>query len=256
MNASGITGIVIAAGVGTSAVSYIVFRTIGIEVRRRHAEVGTAIFLQLGVIYAVFLAFVFGQALTSFVSADDSIDAECAALHGASILSRPLPQESRAKMAAALRAYVTAVVDDEWRTMKDSRQASPLATLREEQLLNTANTLDVRGDRDTQVQARIVSTLIEAHRSREERIFEAGQGIPNGLWVMILVYCGCLITLVFFSSLEYVLSHAILSGIFGGLNVLVLLAVFVLQYPFEGPFRLLPHTFEISQQKITATFNR
>ena len=48
------------------------------------------------------------------------------------------------------------------------------------------------------MQARLVTLLVEAHRDREERIFQAGQGIPAGLWAMVLAYCGVLVGLVFF----------------------------------------------------------
>jgi phosphotransferase system glucose/maltose/N-acetylglucosamine-specific IIC component len=42
-------------------VSALVHRRVHVDVRRRHQEVGTAIFLQLGVGFAVLLAFVFSK---------------------------------------------------------------------------------------------------------------------------------------------------------------------------------------------------
>ena len=254
MTTAGILLILLGTTVVTALASLVVFRSFEVEMRRRHLEVGTAIFLQLGVIYAVFLAFVFGQALTSFVAADDAIYAECAALHGAAILGTGLSEPSRTKVAEAMESYTTAVIGREWRTMREARAEDPVAFAREGAMLKTANGLEVSDPKDIRIAERVVTALIEAHKNREERIFQAGQGIPAGLWAMILIYCAALIGLVLFSSLEYALSHAILSGLFGALNVLVLLAVFVLQYPFEGPFRLSPNNFEMTQAKIVATF--
>lgn len=253
MNATELVVIVMATSLIIGGASYGVFRAVGLELRRRHLEVGTAIFLQAGVIYAVFLAFIFGQALTSFVAADNAIDSECAALHGAAILSRALPQMQRAEVARAMDMYIAAVLDTEWPAMRRTRRASPEAQAAQLALLDHANSLDLQQPRDTGNQSRIIELLVEAHRDREERIFQGGQGIPTGLWVMVLTYCGVLVGLVFFSSLEYAWSHATLSGIFGGLNAIVLLACFLLQYPFEGPFRLSPHTFYLTQQRVHAT---
>ncbi len=248
--------VVLAAALLVAAASYCVFKLVGVELRRRHLEVGTAIFLQAGVIYAVFLAFIFGQALTSYVDADNAIDTECAALHGAAIISHSLPAPQRARMAAAIDTYISSVLDSEWRAMRETRLGSPMAQEAQIALLEQADDLDVHEAKDIAIQSRLVNLLIEAHRDREERVFQAGQGIPGGLWAMILVYCGVLVALVFFSSLEYAWSHATLSGIFGGLNAIVLLACFLLQYPFQGPFALSPASFVLTQARVQATLAR
>ena len=235
MNTTEIVLVVLASALSTGVASFAVFRLVAVEARRRHIEVGTTIFLQAGVIYAVFLAFIFGQALTSYVDADNAIDQECAALHGASMIATALPAKQRAEIKDALQTYIAAVLDPEWMVMRETRFESPVAETAQIALLEQANSLDL-DPRYAAAQGRLVGLLVEAHRDREERIFQAGQGIPSGLWVMVLVYCGVLVGLVFFSSLENAWSHATLSAlIFGGLNVIVLLACFLLQYPFEGP---------------------
>lgn len=253
MTAATIVLLVVGASLATGLLSYGVFRLVGVELRRRHLEVGTAIFLQAGVIYAVFLAFIFGQALTSYVEADNAIDQECAALHGASIVAHALPPLARAQMREALETYITTVIDKEWPAMRETRRESPEAEQAQVALLERADSLTLAGPGEAALQSRIANLLVEAHRDREERIFQAGQGIPDGLWAMVLVYCGVLVVLVFFSSLEYAWSHAILSGLFGGLNVIVLLACFLLQYPFEGPFRLDASSFVVTKARVLAT---
>ena len=253
MNAAEIVLAVLATSLVVGLASYGVFRLVGLEMRRRHLEVGTAIFLQAGVIYAVFLAFIFGQALASYVDADNAIHQECAALHGASILAQALPPLPRAQVRDALDTYITAVIDKEWQAMRDTRFESADAERAQCTLIARANARAVGEPRAVANQERILGLLVEAHRWREDRIFQAGQGIPDGLWVMVLVYCAALVVLVFFSSLEYAWSHATLSGLFGGLNAIVLLACFLLQYPFEGPFRLNSASFVVTKARVLAT---
>ena len=253
MNGFEIVLVVLASALVTGAASYATFRLVGVELRRRHFEVGTTIFLQAGVIYAVFLAFIFGQALTSYVDADNAVDQECAALHGASMIAAALPAKPREEMKDALLVYIAAVIDPEWAAMRETRRASPVAETAQIALIERANTLDLTAPKDIAVQARLVTLLVEAHRDREERIFQAGQGIPAGLWAMVLAYCGVLVGLVFFSSLETAWSHATMSAIFGALNAIVLLACFLLQYPFEGPFRLGSTSFVTTQVRVVGT---
>lgn len=254
MDAVGVCAVIAGVGFATGAVSYLVFRTVGIEFRRRHHEVGTAVFLQLGVIYAVFLAFVFGQALTSFVAADEAVDAECAALHGAAIIGKSLPKPLRTPLAIAMNAYTASVIDSEWAAMRLTRLASPEALAREEEMLDLADNLDVSTPKDVRLQTQVVTLLVEAHRNRESRLFQAGQGIPVGFWTMILGYCMSLVVFVAFSSLESAASHATVTGVFGALNAVVLLAVLLLQYPFEGPFQLSPDSFVTTRANIASTF--
>lgn len=253
MNGIDIVLIVLASALVTGVASYATFRLVGVELRRSHFEVGTAIFLQAGVIYAVFLAFIFGQALTSYVDADNAVNQECAALHGASMIVTALPAKQRGEIKEALQTYIAAVIDPEWSVMRETRRSSPVAENAQVALLERANTLDLSAPKDVASQSRLVTLLLEAHRDREERIFQAGQGIPAGLWAMVLVYCGVLVGLVFFSSLENAWSHATMSAIFGALNAIVLLACFLLQYPFEGPFRLAPTSFAVTQARVQAT---
>ena len=256
MNGIEIVLIVLASALASGAASYATFRLVGVELRRRHFEVGTTIFLQAGVIYAVFLAFIFGQALTSYVDADNAIDQECAALHGASMIAAALPAPQRTQMKDALQTYIAAVLDPEWTVMRETRFESPVAETAQVALLERANTLDVSAPKDVAAQGRLVSLLVEAHRDREERIFQAGQGIPAGLWTMVLVYCGALVGLVFFSSLENAWSHATMSAMFAALNTIVLLACFLLQYPFEGPFRLASTSFSATQVRVATTLGQ
>jgi hypothetical protein len=73
---------------------------------RRYHEVGYAVFLQLGVIFAVLLAFVFNNVWSDYNVAAQAIDSECPSLHGIAILSDRLPSPARNAILADA-AYLT-----------------------------------------------------------------------------------------------------------------------------------------------------
>jgi hypothetical protein len=83
--------VVTVCGTGAIALAFLVHRFIQLETRVRHHEVGTAVFLQLGVLYAVLLAFVFSEAFGQYTRAQQEVDQERAALHGAAMLASTLP---------------------------------------------------------------------------------------------------------------------------------------------------------------------
>ena len=60
-----------------AALSYSVHRLVQVDARRRHQEVGVTVFLQLGVLFAVLLAFVFSEAYSEYGNAQRAIDLEC-----------------------------------------------------------------------------------------------------------------------------------------------------------------------------------
>src|SRR4029077_11155868 len=74
--------------------------------------------LQLGVIFAVLLAFVFNNVWSDYNVASQAINSECASLHGIAILSDRLPSPARGAILNELHAYLTTVLDREWPDMQ------------------------------------------------------------------------------------------------------------------------------------------
>ncbi|MGH7210490.1 MAG: hypothetical protein ACREF1_03400, partial [Acetobacteraceae bacterium] len=100
--------IVTSAVAGTLA--WLVRRIVPVDMLRRHHEMGGAVFLQLGVVFAVLLAFVFNEAWNGYEAAAEAINGECGGLHGAAILADNLPGPERARMERAIHDYITAVI--------------------------------------------------------------------------------------------------------------------------------------------------
>jgi hypothetical protein len=63
------------------------------------------VFIQLGVVFAVLLAFVFNDVWADYQSTAEAINKECASLHGVAILSQSLPASLRDATLTALRGY-------------------------------------------------------------------------------------------------------------------------------------------------------
>jgi len=75
-------GIVLGTGLVAAFICSLLHRVIHRDTFRRYHEIGYAVFLQLGVIFAVLLAFVLSNVWSDYNVASQAIDSECAACTG------------------------------------------------------------------------------------------------------------------------------------------------------------------------------
>src|ERR1700757_3822044 len=87
--------LVFGAGFVAALICALLHRFVHYDIFRRYHEVGYAVFLQLGVIFAVLLAFIFNNVWSNYDAASQAIDSECGSLHGIAILSDRLRLPAR-----------------------------------------------------------------------------------------------------------------------------------------------------------------
>ena len=111
------------------------------------------------------------------------------------------------------------------------------------QLLQRVARVPISGTVDVAIKSQLLSLLATAHAEREVRLFEAGNGLPGVVWLVLFGYSIILITFVAFSGLEQpqalMLFALTLVACIGATLVLVRL----LDYPFEGPLAIPPTDF-------------
>ncbi len=217
--------------------SLLVFRTLQLDARRRQHEVGNPVFLQVGVMFAVLLAFVFSEVWGEYNTAAEAIDGECAALHGAAMLAETLPSQVGKPVNKAILAYAQTVAAVEW-PMMEHRHRSPDATAKFENIVQAVSRIDVVRPADTTSESQIVTLIMQAHIQRETRIFQMGSGLPHVMWAVLILIAGVLIASVLFAGVESRLGHLVFAGGFTGCTVMVLVLVRMLDYPFEGALAL------------------
>jgi len=215
---------------------------------RRYHEVGYAVFLQLGVIFAVLLAFVFNNVWSNYNVASQAIDSECGSLHGIAILSDRLRSPARDPILKDLRAYLTTVIDQEWADMQ-RRKESQAADTRFQLLWQTVETVNT-GPADDQIRDQLLSLLAAAHQSRETRLYQMTQGVPGLIWGLLIIFSSTLIGCMLVFAAEASTSKTILVGVFTSSLTLALLTVRVLDFPFESALQLSSRDFNGTLQKV------
>jgi hypothetical protein len=235
--------IVVLSGAAGFGLSYVVHRLVHIETRRRHQDVGTTVFLQLGVLFAVLLAFVFSEAYSEYGEAQQAIDLECGALHAASIIESTLPPAEAQAMLHLEAGYLRNVIQNDWREMRDYHRGSSKAVATLTDLIQTAARLPVVTAADAPVKAQLLELLSTAHAQREVRLFQARNGLPTILWVVLIGFSLILMLFVAFSSIEHYLWLTLFVTTFAVCVSAILALVGLLNYPFQGALALTPADF-------------
>ena len=243
-----IAGSVLGAGLLAALACALLHRIVHHEAFRRYHEVGYAVFLQLGVIFAVLLAFVFNNVWSEYNVASQAIDSECASLHGVAILSDPLASPGRNAILNNLRAYLTTVLDREWPDMQQ-RNESGVAGASFRALWQTVETVKT-DPADSQIRGQMLNLLATAHQSRETRLFQMTQGVPGLVWTLLITFAAALIGCMLVFAAEASISKAVLVGVLTSYLTLALLTVRMLDFPFESALQLSSRDFNQTLEKV------
>jgi hypothetical protein len=242
MSAAMGVGTVLGAGVLAALLTWLVRRKVHIDALRRHHEIGSAVFLQMGVVFAVLLAFVFNQVWGEYNDADEAIARECGDLRIAALLANNLPADVAVNMKTLIAAYVASVIDDEWPSM--TRREDSIATeARLRQLALGVTRLSSTNPDEAPTRAELLLLLRSAQQHRETRLFEMRSGLPLTLWAMLITFSITLLAFLFFFGMEVVVTQMAFTAVFAGSLAMVLVILSMLNYPFEGAMALQPTAF-------------
>jgi hypothetical protein len=235
--------IILIAGIAAVFVTMFFHRLIEFDLRRHHHDVGSVIFLQLGVVFAVLLAFVFNEVWSEYNAAAEAIDLEVSAMHGTSMIAATLEPPQAHEILTAEKAYLESVAYREWPVMAQTRTEDAETDHKLEILIQDAAKLRLTGSDQQDKKAEILALLAEAHKQREARIFQAGNGIPAPLWYALIAFTIGLSLFVSFSGIKYRVTAAAMAACFTAGIVSILITARLLDYPFEGALALRPTNF-------------
>jgi len=230
--------IVLAFGIPSSA-SYVLAKWVGHESRRRFHEVGIAVFLQMGVIFAVILAFVFTNVWSQFDGASNAVFREAADLQNMADRSAYLPPEAAFAVRSALTRYMKSEVDNEWPSMRRRKLSSDTIHAFTDLFgavvsIQPTNSL-VSGTRES-----LLHLIRDVRDQRQLRLFQISANVPQWLWTVLIGFSCMLVFFVMASSIGHDVVHAVLVGIFAAFLATILVTIHLFDYPFEGSIRIPP----------------
>lgn len=247
MSAAEVVCIVLGATAAAGGLAWLTRQYLHMDTLRQHHEVGSAVFLQLGVVFATLLAFMFNEIWGEYNTTAGAISAECSYLKGAAIIASTLPPPAREQMEGAVMSYVAQVIEQEWRAMAAGR-ASPEAADAFARLVQTAARVPPEGP----VRTGILTQVMNANQQRDARLAQVTLGLPMVLWVLLGTFASILMGCVLCFAIEGIISQVIFTSAFATAISFALVTVALLDYPFEGALRLSPDVFITTAHDVAA----
>jgi hypothetical protein len=244
--------IILACALLAGATGMLVHRHVHVELRRRHNEIGTAVFLQLGVIFAVLLAFVFSEVWSDYNDAANAVEMECSALQGAAILASALPPSKGVPILQAEISYIEGVIHQEWHQMSLSRGEDSDVASRLERLIQSTAQMRPDNVADLGTRQQLLSFLEQADTERATRLFQTASGVPMLLWCLLIGFGTLLAIFVTMAGVENGGALVSFSITFAAAVAAILVLIHLLDYPFEGALALDPQPFVMALNKVTA----
>jgi hypothetical protein len=241
----------IVAGVSLVSVGgLVVFRAIApmAELHAAANELGN--YLQtVGGIYAVLLAFVVYVVWGQFNEARGYLDREATALVDLHRTASALPSRSRAAIQSGLRAYVDAVLRDEWPAMA-ARDEAAIDRVAEqlEQVWLAIHACRPMNDCQHTVYAEVLGRFNQVTDLRTSRLSAARARIP--LAMTILLYTGAILVVgsVYLLAIDRLWLHALVTAAMAGAISHILYLIRDLDHAFAGDLQVDKAPFERAQR--------
>jgi len=221
----------------------LVQRLVPTERRREQNDVAGFIFAVLGVAYAVLLAFVVVAVWQDYETAQTNVESEAHELAGTYYLAFQMPEPERTNVQELVRTYTRVVVEEEW-PMMERGQVSPRAESLLRQLTLKLLGFHPRTQGGQVLYESGLRQLHDAADARRSRLLEVREGIPDLLWVVIVVGGVITVSFTYLFGLKSNLAHALMVAALTLVICGILFTIGEFDYPFSGVAELRPEPFK------------
>jgi protein-S-isoprenylcysteine O-methyltransferase Ste14 len=210
--------------------------------REEQNNVAGFIYAVLGVAYAVLLAFMLIAVWEDYKTAQINVESEAHELAGVYFLASQLPESERTHVQDLARTYARVVVEEEWPLMEQG-QTSPRAEslLRQLRLKLLEFDPSTRGEQVLYEQG--LTDLHNAIDARRSRLLEVREGIPNLLWVVLVVGGVITVSFTYLFGLKSNLAHALMVAALTLLICGILFTIGEFNNSFSGSVEIQPEAF-------------
>ena len=193
----------------------------------------------LGTVYAVLLAFVVFVVWGQFNDARSAVAEEAKDLEDLLRLAAGLSTPVAANLTVKTRAYIRAVVDEEWATMAKGQANAPAAQMMDD-LGKDVLAINPTSPREEVVYGELLARFNELSDARSRRLLHSRARMPGSLWALLIV--GSIVTIgsMYLFGVKSFVLHALLTGAMSGSVGFVLYLILDMDNPFWGDWQITP----------------
>ncbi len=238
-----VTSISLLAGIIGAFLVLLIRKWVDVSLLALHHEVAFPIFLQIGVIYAVLLAFTFSMVTSGMGEAYKDIKIETSNLLTLAQLAQGFPEQKRQQIDTTLIEYAETVIQGEWPKMRARQEDQEVASILGK-LQRIYLSIDVKTPREEAIYANSLEYLARLRENRRMRVFTATEPkVQNPL--LLLTGLGIIvISISYLFGMPRLWVQMVLTGALIVTIVSILMVIYLVSDPFTGKFGITPRIFE------------
>lgn len=222
---------------------FLIRKYVTMDFFKAHHEVAFVIFLQIGVIYGVLLAFVVSTTWTQYNAAAQQVEHEVSSLLELWHFKSVFPPAMQKTIERDLVHYIHTIINQEWILMAEGH-GDHQAENDLEDLQNTYAQFKPRTFGESDLYTESLRHLANVREYRRLRLFEARQVIPSIMWGVLVIMGICVVGVSYFFATRYVWSQIVLIWVLVAMITSFLLLIKLLDNPFSGDLRISSIAFQ------------
>jgi Protein of unknown function (DUF4239) len=151
------------------------------------------------------------------------------------------PEDARVQELA--RSYARAVIEEEWPLMEQGEGSQRADTLLRELRLSLQG-IDAGTGAGQVLYDQGLTRVHEVSDARRLRLLEAREGLPDVLWVVLILGAVITVCFTYLFELKNTVAHALMVAALTLLITGILFTISSLEYPFAGQVRIQPDALE------------
>ncbi|MFD5100818.1 bestrophin-like domain [Streptomyces albidochromogenes] len=188
--------------------------------------------MMIGVVYAIVLGLAIAGVWEGRSAAQDSVRQEAQALHEVSARSEVYPAEVRARIRGDVDAYVSYVVNTEWKHMAEHGSLTERGTELLEQVRRDVTDYVPKTDHEGQAYQPLVDQVATADDARGARGAGAEATMPGVVWFGLIIGALVAVGLIFTLQIRRTGRELLLAGLYSALIAFLLFLI----WDFDAPF--------------------
>lgn len=186
----------------------------------------------IGVVYAIVLGLAIAGVWEARSAAQDHVQAEAQSLHEISERVRVYPPDIRDRIRTDIDAYVTQVVDTEWKSMADHGKVTARGTELLDRIRQDVTDYQPKTDFEAQAYQPLVDQVTAADAARNARADSTGATMPGVVWFGLLAGAVITIGMIFALQIRRTARELVLAGLFSALIAFLLFLI----WDFDAPY--------------------
>jgi len=217
-------------------------RWLAVDLKTQH-DVADPLSQVVGMMFAVLLGFMIGDAMQRFAQARATVQQEAASLGDVFRLSDGLPTAKRDRIRALCITYCEQTISDEWPKLAE-HGTSTAAWQTYRKLWSECVHLIPADQGQSNVQQVLLGSMVSLADNHRLRVEALHNGLPPVLWVVLIIGGAATIIFTYFFAAHNVKIQMVMVSM---VSIVICLNIFLLAVyddPFTGDVKVAPTAFE------------